>query len=118
MFQEFLAMYGENIMDLILTACAGILTAFGGWLGLQAKAIYQKFVNDKTKKSVVKTVVKACEQLYKDLGGEEKLAKAQEAIVEMLNEKGISITDLEMRMLIESAVTEFKQNLITESEEK
>ena len=47
------------------------------------------------------------EQLYHDLGGPEKLEKAKASAVEMLNEKGIPITDLELSMLIESAVSEF-----------
>jgi len=51
--------------------------------------VYTKYVNDKTKQAVCRTVVKAVEQLYRDLGGPAKLAEAQRAIVEMLAEKGI-----------------------------
>ena len=69
-----------------------------------------KYINDKTKQSVVKTCVQAIEQLYKDLHGEEKLNKVIESATDMLAEKGISITDLELRMLIESAVGEFNDN--------
>lgn len=82
-------------------------TAIASWLGMQAKAIYTKYVNDKTKQDVARTCVKAAEQIYHALSGPEKLAKAEEAMVEMLNEKGIPITDLEMKMLIESVVCEF-----------
>lgn len=35
--------------------------------------------------------------------------KAAEAIVEMLNEKGITITDLELKMLIEATVSKFNE---------
>ena len=83
---------------------------FAGFFGAAIKSIYQKFVNDKTKKSVVETCVKAVEQLYKDIHGEEKLNKAKESILEMLSEKGISISELEMDMLIESCVAEFNIN--------
>lgn len=100
---DFISNYGETIVYAVLTAIAG-------FLGAAIKSIYQKFVNDKTKKSVVETCVKAIEQLYKDIHGEEKLNKAKESILEMLGEKGISISELEMDMLIESCVAEFNIN--------
>jgi len=100
MFAQFVNQYGTQILYAILVAVAG-------WLGTQFKAIYLKYINDKTKKSVAQTVVKATEQLYHNLGGEEKLQKATESISAMLAEKGITVTDLEIRMLIESAVSEF-----------
>ena len=74
-----------------------------------AKRLYTKYVNDKIKQAVAKTVVQAVEQIYKDLHGEEKLNKALEAASEMLAEKGITITDLEMRMLLEAALAEFNR---------
>ena len=83
------------------------LTALAGFLGTQIKGLYQKYINDKTKEAVVRTCVKAVEQLYHDLGGPEKLEKAKEGIEQMLNEKGIPITELEMNLLIEAVVSEF-----------
>ena len=83
MFAQFVNEYGTQILYAILVAVAG-------WLGVQFKAIYLKYINDKTKKSVAQTVV-----------------KATESISAMLAEKGITVTDLEIRMLIESAVSEF-----------
>ena len=72
-----------------------------------AKQLYTKYINDKTKQAVARTVVQGVEQIYQDLHGEEKLAKALECASEMLAEKGITVTDLELRMLIEAAVAEF-----------
>ena len=92
------------------------LTALAGFLGTQAKALYQRYVNDKTKEAVVRTCVKATEQLYHDLGGPEKLQKAQEGIVQMLNEKGIPISELEMNLLIEAVVSEFNYGFAKASE--
>lgn len=100
--KEFISEYGTTILYAILTALAG-------YLGIVIKRLYTKFVNDKTKQAVAKTVVQAIEQIYKDLHGEEKLNKALESMSEMLAEKGITITDLEMRMLIEAAVAEFNE---------
>lgn len=100
--KEFISEYGTTILYAILTALAG-------YLGIVIKRLYTKFVNDKTKQAVAKTVVQAVEQIYKDLHGEEKLNKALESASEMLAEKGIAITDLELRMLIEAAVAEFNE---------
>ena len=91
----------------VLPAIVSLLAAAAAFVGAQIKRLYEKYVNDKTKQSVVRTCVKAVEQLYHDLGGPEKLEKAKASAVEMLNEKGIPITDLELSMLIESAVSEF-----------
>ena len=98
----FISQYGATILYAVLTALAG-------YIGIFAKKLYTKYVNDKTKQAVAKTVVQAVEQIYKDLHGEEKLNKALEAASEMLAEKGITITDLEMRMLIEAALAEFNK---------
>ena len=102
--REFISQYGTMILYAVLTATAG-------FLGTQIKRLYERYVTDKTKKDVVKTCVKAVEQLYKDIHGEEKKQKAVESITEMLAEKGISITELEINMLIEAAVAEFNINL-------
>ena len=45
--------------------------------------------------------------MYKDLHGDEKLQKALEVASDMLLTKGITISDIELRMLVESAVAEF-----------
>lgn len=100
----------QQIMsEVLIPILATAITAVAGYIGLQIKAMYKKHIDDKTKESVVKTVVKAVKQLYKDLNGEEKLAKAIENITAMLSEKGITISELEIRMLIESAVEEMKE---------
>lgn len=110
LFNEFVSVYGTTILYSALTAIAG-------YLGIVAKNLYQKYVNDKTKKDVVKTCVSAVEQLYKDLHGEEKYSKAVEAAADMLAEKGITITELEIRMLIEAAVSEFNNAFASNGED-
>ena len=100
MFSEFVNTYGMQILYAILTAIAG-------WLGIVIKNLVQKYINDKTKKDVAKSAVKFVEQVYKDLHGDAKLNEALTAASAMLAEKGITITDLELRVLIEAAVAEF-----------
>jgi intergrase/recombinase len=102
MFLDFINEYGTTILY-------AILTAVGGYLGIVVKNLYTKYINDKTKEKVAKTVVQAVEQIYKDLHGEEKLNKALESAAEMLEQKGVAVTELELRMLIEAAVGEFNE---------
>ena len=102
LFTNFLSEYGTTILYTIVTAIAG-------YLGVVAKNLYQKYINDQTKKDVVNTCVKAAEQIYKDLHGQQKLEKAYEAATQMLAEKGVTVSDLELRMLIEAALAEFNE---------
>lgn len=102
----FLKMFINDYGTAILYA---LLTALAGYLGVWVKNLYTKYINDKTKQDVVKTCVKAVEQLYADLHGPEKYQEVVEAATAMLNEKGITVTELELKMLIESAVCEFNK---------
>ena len=101
-FQDFINGYGATILYAVITAIAG-------YLGIVIKNLYEKWINDKTKKAVVKTCVQAVEQIYKDLHGEDKYNKVVEAASEMLAEKGITISEFEIKMLIEAAVAEFNK---------
>ena len=100
MFAEFVDQYGMEILYAIITAVAG-------YIGIVVKNLYTKYINDKTKQAVAKTAVQFVEQVYKDLHGEEKLNEALTAASEMLTEKGISFSPLELRVLVEAAVGEF-----------
>lgn len=106
--------------DIFVTYClpviAAALTALAGYIGTQTKLLYEKHINDKTKAAVVRTCVKAVEQLYRDLGGPDKLKKAQEGVRQMLGEKGITISELELNFLIESVVSEFNYGFAKVSE--
>lgn len=97
----------ENIMDYLTPVLEALLVGVAGYLATVFKGLATKYLNDKTKKDVAKTVVQAVEQLYKDLNGEEKLSMAIENASEMLTEKGITCSDIELRLLLESAVGEF-----------
>lgn len=101
-FKQFWDAYG---MALIETA----VTAIVGYIGFAIKKLLTKLANDRTKRDVARTCVNAIEQMCKDIHGEEKLGKCIEAISAMLMEKGISITELEIRMLIESSVKELNK---------
>lgn len=114
LFIQFINEYGTTILYTVLTALFG-------YFGIVAKKYFDKWFNTKEKKEIAKEVVNFTEQVYKTLHGEEKLNKAMEAMSEMLAEKGITITELEMKVLLEAAVAEFNKvfknkNEVTESE--
>lgn len=102
MFAEFVNTYGTQILYTLVTAIFG-------YLGIVAKTLVQKYFNDKTKREVARDAVKFVEQVFKNLHGEEKLNEAMKAASEMLAEKGITITELELRVLVEAAVAEFNK---------
>lgn len=101
MFEEFVSTYGTQLIYLIVSA---IISFFG----VVFKNIFQKFVNDKIKRSVAETCVKAVEQIYANLDGPAKLERCIGYMTNMLSEKGITVSELEIRMLIEAAVKELK----------
>lgn len=105
--KTFLEQYGMTLLYAVLTAIAG-------YFGTQMKRILEKYVTDRTKRSIVEGCVKAVEQLYNGMQGEEKKQKAIESISAMLSEKNISISPPEMEMLIESVVAEFNTKFKTE----
>lgn len=102
MFTEFINEYGMQLLYAIITAIAG-------YVGIAVKRLFTKYINDKTKLAVAKSAVKYVEQVYKDLHGDDKLNVALGAASDMLAEKGITITDLELRVLVEAAVAEFNE---------
>ena len=110
MFAEFINQYGLQILYTVITAIAG-------YLGLVVKNLCTKYINDKTKQNVAKSAVQFVEQVYKDLHGEEKFNAALNATSEMLAEKGITVTELEMRVLIEAAVSEFNNAFNKQTQE-
>ena len=100
LFLDFINQYGVTILY-------AVVVALGGWLGTQIKRVYEEHVTDKRARAVVDTVVKAIEQMYHDLDGPEKFAKAIDAAQEILDAKGITVTGFEIEMLIEAAVSSF-----------
>ena len=109
--KEFISNYGGEIIFTIVSA----IFAF---LGTALKKIVEDYVKDKKKREIVKDCVKAVEQIYKNLHGSEKLKKTIETASQMLNEKGINITELEMITLIEAALAEFNDAFNKASWEK
>lgn len=98
--EEFINAYFMEILGAIITGIAG-------YIGVVVKNLVTKYLNDQTKRSIAKTVVQFVEQVYKNLHGEEKLNAALATFSEMLTERGITVSEVEMRVLLEAAVAEF-----------
>ena len=110
MLKEFIAEYGTSIIYTIATAILG-------FIGMTVKNIIEKYVDEKKKEKVVETCVKAAEQIYKELKGNDKLEKVKENIISMLTERGLTISELEMDMMIEAAVAEMNKQIKKEGAE-
>ena len=101
----------DFILEIIKTCgfeiIVAILSTLAGVLAMAVKNLAAKYINTKVKREIALTVVQGVEQLYKHLSGNEKLGKAMEAAADMLTANGITVTELELRMLLEAAVGEF-----------
>lgn len=102
MIAEFLNQYGYDLIY-------AIVVAVGGFIGLCLKNVWTGIANDKIKGNVARIAVQGVEQIYKDLHGEQKLDAAMSAASEMLAERNINVTQLELRMLIEAALAELNK---------
>jgi len=98
-----------NLAIAVIVACIGFITQKVR-VYLQKKEILAKL---EANKELVKIVVNAVEQMYKHLNGPERLEIAKKELVELMQAKGIKITEAEINLLIEAAVKEmndkFKQ---------
>ena len=102
MFDYFMWTYGGEIIALIVTAVFGTI-------GFAAKKLLKKYLDDDTKRAVAKDVVQFVEQCYKNIHGEQKLEAALDRAADILAEKGIKVSLVEMETLIEAAVAEFNE---------
>lgn len=97
---ENLTQFINAIMPYVIT----IVTALLGYVSVTIKNKISKKLDTQTKQEVARATVEYVEQVYQALGGAEKLQKAIEQARLILQEKGISITEVELKMLLESAV--------------
>ena len=88
------------------------LMAIFSYIGIYLKKMIENLYNERVKKEVVEVVCKAVNQVYSNLSGQEKLKKAMSNVTEILEEKNIFITELEIRLIIESTVNSFKKEKI------
>ena len=106
----------NNLFEILNTILIAVIT----FIGTKLKQTYDKYVNDKTKKEVVKATVEYVEQICSVSGvkktSQEKFNQAKEKSIEWLNEKGINISETELEILIESAVNAFNKGIGVKNE--
>nr|DAL78064.1 MAG TPA: holin [Caudoviricetes sp.] len=95
------------ISDQLISLIGLVFTAIAGYASVQLKKyldrrgvlqeleVYEKAAN---------TAVKAIQQLYQDLDGPEKFAKAKNRLATDLQNKGIPVEEKDLQFWIESAV--------------
>jgi len=103
----------EILQNSIIEILGVILTGIASFIGLKLKALYEEKVNTETKKKIVEDTVKYVEQVTKDISitSENKKEKAKDKALEWLNEKGLTISETELDVLIESAVNTLKESV-------
>lgn len=101
----------EQITPAVLNLAVVCITAIFSYVGMKVKAIYNEKVNTEIKKDVVNTTVKYVEQVYKDIHGEDKLNEALKEASSILSQKGIPVSDSELKVLIEAAVNALNKEL-------
>ena len=109
--------FREQIVKAALELVSAAVLALFGWLGVQAKNLYKRYVNTDIKRAVVWDAVQFVEQVYKSLHGQDKFNAAMHEAEEILQEMGIPITETELRTLIESAVKTMNDNFTKRDED-
>lgn len=102
-------MLNELINQICNNILQTILVLVFSYVGLAFNKLNTKYVNSETKRIVVKDCVKCVEQIYTDLHGDDKKAECENKIVQLLYEKGITITQTELDIMIEAAVQELNK---------
>lgn len=92
--------------EIIMQIIPIVLATVGTFLIGLIKAKYSQYVNTDTKKEIAMLTVRYVEQVFTALHGKDKLEKAKSTFVDMLNEKGIKVSEAEIDMLLEAAVNQ------------
>lgn len=96
-----------DLGSIILTA----LTAVLGWLGATIKKIYNEKVKNETIRNVINDCVKYVEQKSKTGEIKDKYEMAKDKAINILNSKGIQVSEDEIDLLIESFVNGLKKEV-------
>lgn len=110
--KSFISEYGVAIAYTIVTALVS-------YLAMAIKKLAKKWINTKTKRVIAREVVGFVEQVYKNIHhGEEKFQKAVEAAAKWFELEGIVVAELELKFLIESALSELNKAFKKDDKDK
>ena len=97
----------ENILIILVTLAAGFVVAYlKKRLGVEGMQRIERELA--LKQELALLAVRFIEQVYQDVGGQEKYSRAALWLSARLDERGITISPDEIKGLIESALRELK----------
>ena len=88
----------------LIPAFITALTGFIAWVSTKIKSIYEEKVKNETVKQIVEDVVKYVERTLKSESNQKKYNQAVELASEWITSKGFTISAVELKLMIESAV--------------
>ncbi len=99
---EFLAMILSNLIPILGTGIAAILS----YIGICLKNLIENTMKQKEKEKIVTSTVHYVEQISKNanLSSAEKFLEAKEKASSWLREKNLKVSDTELDIMIECAV--------------
>ena len=101
---DFTKDYGIEIIHSIIM---GVFS----YIALDIKKIYKNHIQDKIKKEVVDKVCIYVDEIYPNLDSEDKLKMVISSSKEILKEKKIVVSDLELKVLLHNSIYIIKNNL-------
>lgn len=108
----------NEFLQAVQPALLALLVAIIGYVakiaGTQVQRVSDKYAIKaklEANKTIVDLSVKYVQQVFKDADGKAKYEEAKNKALEIMGEKGISITDAELNMLIEASVANFKKGM-------
>lgn len=105
--KEIIAQYLPILIEAIITIIGGMAVSY-----------LKKKIKSEEVMKVITSVVKATEQIHKDIHGHDKLYSAEVRAKRILESKGISLPYFELTSLIESAVHDMNLELIGSKDDK
>jgi len=106
-----------EIVNLVILIVSGLMGIASGYVTsyLKKKGVVAQLEGNK---EIVRIVVNAVDQMYKNLKGEEKLDLAKLEVLKMAKSKGLNISEKELDLLIESTVKEMNKSIKNEIKNK
>lgn len=93
------------ITTYLIPAVITALSGFIAWLSTKIKTIYEEKVKNEAVKQIVEDVVKYVERTLTNEENTAKYNQAVELAAEWITSKGYTISAMELKLLIESAVS-------------
>ena len=97
-------MFFEELIGMILPLLGSILAAVASVAAIKIKRMIESQATDETKSLIVGKVITFIDQTMRNATNSDKLNAALRTTHEWLSERNISVSDTELKILIESAV--------------